>query len=135
TEAEREAAARGPQGRVYAYAGGFDPIRCNTFETHVRRTTPVGIFPGGDTPEGAADLTGNVWDWTSSAYDQERFPYPYRTDDGRDAPEWEGYRVVRGGSWNDFRDFARASYRGRYFPFIRYYDFGFRVVCGRPPSR
>ena len=62
TEAEWEAAARGlGKGRTFAYRGKFDAARCNTFESHIRRTTPVGVFPGGETPEGVVDLCGNVW--------------------------------------------------------------------------
>jgi formylglycine-generating enzyme required for sulfatase activity len=107
TEAEWEAAARGlprrrfafwkgPQPRRYAFGEKFDAARCNTFETHIRRTTPVGVFPGGTTPEGLVDMTGNVWEWTSSVYRD----YPYDAADGREdhhAPSTR--RVVRGGSW------------------------------------
>jgi formylglycine-generating enzyme required for sulfatase activity len=133
-EAEREAAARGLEGRRYAYGETFDAARCNTFETHIPRTAPVGVFPGGETPEGACDLTGNVWDWTSTIYDQERFPYPYRADDGREDPEGDAIRVVRGGSWNRDRGNARAANRRRGNPLIRgNVLIGFRVVC-RPPS-
>ena len=45
TEAEWEAAARGVQCRRYAFGDDFDAARCNTFETHVRHTTPIGVFP------------------------------------------------------------------------------------------
>ena len=109
TEAEWEAAARGREGRRYPWGPAFDLARCNTFETHVRATTPVGVFPGGDSPEGVADLAGNVWEWTGSAY----VPYPYRADDGREDPEdAETRRVVRGGSWGgDRRGDARSAYR------------------------
>lgn len=84
TEAEWEAAARGTQGRRYAYGNDHDPARCNTFETHLHRTAPIGVFPGGETPDpaGIVDMTGNVWDWTSSLYK----PYPYNDADGREAP-------------------------------------------------
>jgi len=84
TEAEWEAAARGMEGRRYAYGNDYDSARCNTFETHIRRTTPIGVFPGGETPDpaGIVDMTGNVWDWTSSLYE----PYPYNAADGREAP-------------------------------------------------
>lgn len=134
TEAEREAATRGLPGRRYAYRDEFDPACCNTFETHVRRTTPVGVFPGGATPEGCMDLTGNVWDWTSTIYDQDRYPYPYRLDDGRENPEGDAMRVVRGGSWDLNPDYARAASRYGSFPDSRYFFVGFRLVC-RPPLR
>jgi formylglycine-generating enzyme required for sulfatase activity len=38
-----EAAARGFEGRAYAYEGGYDNGRCNTFESHIRATT---LHPG-----------------------------------------------------------------------------------------
>jgi formylglycine-generating enzyme required for sulfatase activity len=143
TEVEWEAAARGRParaswfawlwargaGRSYAWPGDFDPARCNVFETHVRGTTPPGVFPGGDTPEGLVDMTGNVWEWTTSAHR----PYPHRPDDGREDPEVADVRrVVRGGSWNYTRDIARSAYRLKSHPDFRSNDLGFRVVCGPP---
>ncbi|MBL8172266.1 MAG: SUMF1/EgtB/PvdO family nonheme iron enzyme, partial [Acidobacteria bacterium] len=44
TEAEFEAAARGKKGRQFPYGKKFDSAKCNTFESHIRRTTPVGVF-------------------------------------------------------------------------------------------
>ncbi len=113
-EVEREAAARGKSGRDYAYEGEFDSAKGNSFESHLRRTVPVGIYPANLTPEGARDLAGNVYDWTSTIYDQARFLYPYRADDGREnVDDGDAYRVVRGGSWGNNRYDARAVYRGR----------------------
>lgn len=125
TEAEWEAAARGPTGRRYAYGNDFDATRCNTFETHIRRTTPVGIFPGGETPEKLIDMTGNTWDWTSSLYQ----PYPYRATDGREDPADDARRVVRGGSWLVGRTYARAAYRDYNAPGYQFSDVGFRLAC------
>lgn len=94
TEAEWEAAARGRAGRRYAYGDAFDATLCNAFESHIRRTTPVGVFPGGETPEGLIDLTGNTWDWTSSLFQ----PYPYIADDGREDPAGDARRGHISGS-------------------------------------
>jgi formylglycine-generating enzyme required for sulfatase activity len=106
TEAEWEAAARGRRGRRYAFGNDFDAARCNTFETHIRRTTPIGVFPGGETPEELVDMTGNIWQWTSSLYR----PYPYNAADGREDPvPSPARRAVRGGSWGVDQTFARAS--------------------------
>ena len=124
TEAEWEAAARRRTGRRYAYGDEFDASRCNAFESHIRRTTPVGVFPGGETPEGLIDLTGNSWDWTGSL-DQ---PYPYVAADGREDPAAEARRVVRGGSWNNSQTNARATSRYAGAPDARL-NLGFRVVC------
>jgi formylglycine-generating enzyme required for sulfatase activity len=129
TEAEWEAAARGVQGRHYAFGDDFDATRCNTFETHVRHTTPIGVFPGGGTPEGLVDMTGNTWDWTSSLYT----PYPYDAADGREVPSPPGARrVVRGGSWRVVRVSARASCRFGLAPDNRYHGLGLRVVRSSP---
>ncbi len=132
TEAEWEAAARGQERRQYAYGETYDNGRCNTFETHLRRTAPIGVFPGGQTPEGIADLSGNVWEWTTSLFQ----PYPYDAADGREnSRDDNGRRVLRGGSWNFIQSNARAAYRRYHTPGNRNDSFGFRVVVlRRPPS-
>jgi len=134
TEAEFEAAARGKEGRSFPYGNTFDASRCNTFESHIRRRTPVGIFNNA-TPEGAFDLSGNAYIWTLSIYDQKRFPYPYRSDDGRenilstDIP-----RVMRGGGWGLDHTSARAVSRVSAHPADRDGSIGFRVVVVLRPA-
>jgi formylglycine-generating enzyme required for sulfatase activity len=140
SEVEWEAAARGFEGREYAYGPDFDAARCNTFETHIRRTTPAGVFPGGLTPEGIADLSGNVWEWTATLWgdniQQPTFSYPYVATDGREELQNAvSRRVVRGGSWSGGQDSARAAYRRDDHPANRGDYDGFRVVVRRPPSQ
>ncbi|MEQ1815170.1 MAG: SUMF1/EgtB/PvdO family nonheme iron enzyme [Nitrosomonas sp.] len=137
-EAQWEAAARGLEGRRYAWGNDYDETRCNVLDTKLRRTTPVGVFPQGDTPVlfqgeqaedvALSDMTGNAWDWTSSCYT----PYPYQSDDGREDMEAEGARVLRGGSWLDDPVSARASARLNYHPGNRLSGTGFRVLCSSP---
>jgi formylglycine-generating enzyme required for sulfatase activity len=135
TEAEFEAAARGVEGRAFPYGEAFDSARCNTLESHIRRTTPVGIFNNA-TPEGVQDLSGNVYTWTLSIYDQARFPYPYTSDDGReDLEQTAAYRVLRGGAWYVDASGAHACHRDLSFPFIRYINVGFRLVCSEVLAR
>jgi formylglycine-generating enzyme required for sulfatase activity len=98
------------------------------FESHIRRTTPVGIFDNA-TPEGAFDLSGNVYTWTTSIYDEDRFPYPYRADDGREDSADAARRVVRGGSWHLSESYARAVSRVGDHPVGRDNFIGFRVVA------
>jgi formylglycine-generating enzyme required for sulfatase activity len=134
TEVEFEAAARGLEGRAFPYGEKFDSARCNTFESHIRRTTSVGIFANA-TPEGAYDLSGNAFTWTSTIFDQDKFPYPWQPDQREESGDAEARRLVRGGSWNFNLDFARAACRYLIHPAFRFNLNGFRVVCGlRPPS-
>jgi len=128
-EAEWEAAARGLVALHFAYGDQFDSRKANTFGTHIRATTPIGVFPGGNTPEGLQDMSGNVCDWTSSAYQA----YPYDPNDGRENPDSSDVRrVVRGGSWLDLQDLARAACRDYLAPVNRDDNLGFRVVCSSP---
>lgn len=111
--------------RRYAYPGKFDPLRANTFESHIRGTTPVGLYIEGCTPDNIFDLTGNVWEWTSSIYAD----YPYIKEDGREDPEDENKpRTVRGGAWYILSNSARAAYRFRDLATNRSYISGFRLV-------
>ncbi len=137
TEVEWEAAARGGAGRRFAYGDDFNTLSGNTAETHIRQTTPIGVFPDGDTSEGVAGLTGNVYEWTSSAYgedlDATEFPYPYDPLDDREDPEAPAgcQRVSRGGSWIGVQTNALAAYRADAHPADRILNYGFRVVVCR----
>jgi formylglycine-generating enzyme required for sulfatase activity len=118
TEHEWEAAAHGRARRPYAYDGQFDAAKANTAETRLKRTTPIGVFPEGDTPDGISDLTGNSQDWTSSAgagYDPSTV-----------------WWVVRGEPWYSGARDAHNAGRGRYPPDFRHFGIGFRVVCDSP---
>ena len=67
-------------------------------------------------------MAGNVWEWTSSLYQ----PYPYKPDDGREDPEVEDWRVLRGGSFFYVRH-ARCAFRNYNDPDSRLDHYGFRV--------
>ncbi len=131
SEAQWEKAARGDRDqRAYPWGDNWDETKCNSSELGIGSTTPVGIFPEGLSPYGCLDMVGNVWQWTSSI----RKEYPYRADDGREKLEGDGPRVVRGGSWDDDRGYARCACRSVNHPASRYDHYGFRC-CFSPGSR
>jgi formylglycine-generating enzyme required for sulfatase activity len=104
-----ERAARGTDGRSYPWDDKFERQRANTSESGAIGTTAVCTYPQGVSPMGAWDMSGNVWEWTRSPRDEKHF-------------------VLRGGSWNPNRQFARCASRLRLMPDGFYYTVGFRVV-------
>ncbi len=112
---EWEFAARGEHGRPYPWAAEVKPRHdlANYGRKH-NRTTPVGSYPLGRTPEGLCDMAGNLWEWSSDPYG----------DDGDE-------RVLRGGAWYSGADFLRAAYRRRGHVWFRVDYIGFRCVLRR----
>ncbi|MBI2907237.1 MAG: SUMF1/EgtB/PvdO family nonheme iron enzyme [Chloroflexi bacterium] len=136
SEAEWEKTARGENDlRVFPWGDAPDPLKANYWETGIRSTSPVGAFPGGASPYGCLDMSGNVWEWTRSLYDE--YPYPLEGDDRRrredlEAPDTEP-RVLRGGSFGYGEDVVRCACRRRGEPDDRYDLVGFRVAASPFP--
>ena len=147
TEAEWEIAARTysiDYEADYPWGNEFDKDRCNTFQSHIRATTPVGLYRSASGP--LVDICGNVFEWTSSKYRE----YPYVATDGREDPhepvnlangdvkniDWgndpyvQSARVLRGGSWYYGADEARIPFRLRFHPGYRHSSTGLRLVLG-----
>jgi formylglycine-generating enzyme required for sulfatase activity len=131
TEAEWEKAASWDPGaekkRRYPWGDDFDPHKCNTVEGNPGTTTPVGQYsPAGDSPYGAADMAGNVWEWCQDWYAEDY----YRCSPSNDppGPTAGGLRVLRGGSWFYDQRCARCGFRHRNYPLSRDHHMGFRVV-------
>ena len=102
TEAEWENAAHaGVPSARYDLIDGIAWYRGNS----ERKTHPVGQKKAN--PYGLYDMLGNVWEWVADWY------APYDAADATDpkGPAAGKYRVLRGGSWNDFSSDVRFSVR------------------------
>jgi formylglycine-generating enzyme required for sulfatase activity len=125
SEAEWEKAARGTDGRPYPW--GREPRR-DRANYEGTGTTPVGRFACPECPYGLADMSGNVWEWTSSPYQ----PYPYDPSDDRANLADDALWVMRGGHYGDGPRLVRTTTRGAADPGARRPFIGFRVVVSRP---
>ncbi len=66
TEQEWQYAAQGNDCRKYPWGDHPDSTRCNA---NLNFATQVDQYPGGSSPFGVMDMTGNVWQLTSDTYD------------------------------------------------------------------
>jgi formylglycine-generating enzyme required for sulfatase activity len=120
--------------RLYPWGDEPDPNRANYSASGIGKASAVGCFPGGASPYGCLDLSGNVWEWTRSCwgpdFDRPRYTYPYDPRDGREdalAPD-DMRRVLRVGSFSDVHGLARCASRFSGFPDLRGDFIGFRVA-------
>jgi formylglycine-generating enzyme required for sulfatase activity len=123
TEAQWEKAARGGDGRIFPWGNKFDAAKCNMKDTGIGTTSAVGMFPSGASPYSVLDLSGNVCEWCSSLHRG----YLYDPEDGREDLEARDDRVVRGGSFDGNRSYARCACRIRDVPYPHSRYFGFRL--------
>lgn len=132
-EAEWQYAARGPNSLIYPWGNEFrgENVVYPGSDNPASEPADVGSKPGGVSWVGADDLSGNVWEWTSTIYDQTLFPYPYNRDDGREEPDSNYYpHVLLGGSFKDSGFSGRAADRYYAVDIINGQDWvGFR--CAR----
>jgi len=129
TEAEWEYAARnGKQNTLYPSGDSLTiqdaNFRINSAPDPFPFTSPVGRFK--PNTFGLVDMAGNASEWCSDWYD----PVYYEEKDSSNprGPSLGQYRVLRGGSFMDNRDFCRSVERNAGLPDDRVFSVGFRVA-------
>lgn len=122
TEEEWEHAARGDDERAYPWGdAGPSATLLNALggDDGWHGTAPVGTYDAGVSPYGVADMAGNVWEWTESAW----------SDDYASPREYE-LKVVRGGGFGSSSPaLLRSTTRGSHRVGFRDAHLGFR--CAR----
>jgi iron(II)-dependent oxidoreductase len=118
TEAEWEYAARSglPEG-ADRYPWGEAPARHGSVNLggEFGGPVPVSSLPDTDTPSGLRQMLGNVWEWTSTAFD----PYPgFAPDPYREysEPWFHDHRVLRGGCFATCARLVHNRWRNFYRP-------------------
>ena len=114
TEEEREKAARGVDGRRFAWGDLADPTlgRCRDSRNEPPQPEPVGAFFSSASVYGMGDASGNQSDWTSSVLAGPGSP-----------------RIQFGGSWILPIEQQRCAFRNWAAPHLRFGDLGIR--CAR----
>jgi len=121
TEAQWEYAAQAGAQKSYSWGNSLPSTdRCAYSKAGMHA---VGTFEPNEW--GLYDMTGNVWEWTSS----HLLPYPFHLDPTPEEQNIQrrGY-VVRGGAWYYSKKLARCSAREVYLPDYVSGALGFRIA-------
>lgn len=143
TEFEYQRAVRGDGSQTYPWGEKWEDEKyAATNELkRIKDVFPVGSFAEGASKEGVYDLAGNVWEWTSSSFEQyPGFKYkPMQVGKGTNKdtldnpPNWNpDFRVLVGGSIQNSRFVARCTTRAGFDREQITNSLGFR--CGATPS-
>ncbi len=130
TEAEWEYAARAGTQTAYPWGNDLGSNNANCAgcgsQWDKEQSAPVRSFAANGF--GLYDMSGNVWEWTCSAWRVQFDGQEQLCTDQKNTVA----RVLRGGSWRDLPVNARSATRNRYSPVNRNHDVGFQVLCSSP---
>ncbi|MEO0539429.1 MAG: SUMF1/EgtB/PvdO family nonheme iron enzyme [Cyanobacteria bacterium P01_A01_bin.105] len=111
TALEWEKAARGTDGRYFAWGNAWADDRTNWQRSGETGTSPVGTYPD-DSVYGATDMAGNVFEFTADTFTRDQ---QVRT-------------IMKGCAWDDLPGFCRAAYQHSRPVNYKHILFGFRLV-------
>ena len=129
TEAEWEKAARGTDGRLWPWGNQWDSQKANSSEENqFASLQPARSYTDVETPYGAVNMAGNVWEWVNDWYEADY--YEVGLTFNPTGPPIGEFKVVRGGAWTDSAELLHTYYReGDFPPFYYSPVIGFRCAC------
>jgi formylglycine-generating enzyme len=132
TEAEREKATRGTDGRKWPWGSEPPSPERGVFRRNWGQegNDAVGIRPAGASPYGLLDTGGNMWEFCEDWWDPDYFKASPQKDPL--GPKTGRARVVKGGSWDSRPTVLSASSRNFAYVGYREGDFGFRCAADLP---
>ena len=149
TEAEWEKSARGNDGRIYPWNNNkfgcdysivdIDKEPNNGNEGCGKNSSSTVGFLAGVSPYGLNDMSGNVMEWVNDNYDSKYYSKigqndteDFKESENPQGPKTGNSKVLRGGSWRTYGEFAYTFRRERYVPSFGHDDYGFRCVKDIP---
>lgn len=129
TEAQWEYAAKGVNSLIYPWGNEFVADYVVYAGNSDNEPSIAGGRLAGASWVGAYDMSGNVWEWVSSASQD----YPYNASDGReDLDDLSMFRMSRGGAYNNFLNPLHSTHRLLNNPNYTYSSRGFRCAVSDP---
>jgi formylglycine-generating enzyme required for sulfatase activity len=128
TEAQWEYACRA--GGTTEWSFGDDVSKLGDY-AWCRTNAEESIHPLGQKKPnawGLYDMHGDLWEWCADSYDRRYYASSPAVDPAGPSPN--GYRVLRGGSWNLGPEYARSARRSWLGQNVGSFLHGFRLAMG-----